>query len=350
MASAPTYNLQRNSYVLRLSVLDQSIAISGRTQDASIRDSIALAQHCETLGYERFWVAEHHNHDTIAGSAPEILMAAIAATTKRIRVGSAGIMLPHYSSLKVAEQFRVLEAIAPGRIDMGLGRAPGSDSRTAYALHPQAATRAEQFPAQVRDLLAWVAGEPLPDDHPFRTIRAFPSGPTVPEAWILGSSDGGAQVAAYFGLPYCFAHFITDGRGATFAFDMYRENYRPSPRHPKPQGALCVWALAAETEEEADYLFQTRAYWRLTRDSGVLRAIESPEEVMKRPLSDSDKLRIAALKESSFVGTPDKVAEQLRTLSKGLDVQEIALLTWTYDPKARQRSYELMAKEFGMTA
>ena len=307
-----------------------------------------MAQHCETLGYERFWVAEHHNHDTIAGSAPEILMAAIAATTKRIRVGSAGIMLPHYSSLKVAEQFRVLEAIAPGRIDMGLGRAPGSDGRTAYALHPQAATRAEQFPAQVRDLLAWVAGEPLPDDHPFRMIRAFPSGPTVPETWILGSSDGGAQVAAYFGLPYCFAHFITDGRGATFAFDIYRENYRPSPRHPEPHGALCVWALAAETEEEADYLFQTRAYWRLTRDSGVLRAIESPEEVMKRPLSESDKLRIAALKESSFVGTPDKVAEQLRTLSKELDVQEIALLTWTHDPKARQRSYELMAKEFGM--
>ena len=336
--------------MLRLSVLDQSIAISGRTQDASIRNSIALAQHCEKLGYDRFWVAEHHNHDTIAGSAPEILMAAIAATTKRIRVGSAGIMLPHYSSLKVAEQFRVLEAIAPGRIDMGLGRAPGSDGRTAYALHPQAATRAEQFPAQVRDLLAWVAGEPLPDDHPFRMIRAFPSGPTVPETWILGSSDGGAQVAAYFGLPYCFAHFITDGRGATFAFDMYRENYRPSPRHPKPHGALCVWALAAETEEEADYLFQTRAYWRLTRDSGVLRAIESPEEVMKRPLSDSDKLRIAALKESSFVGTPDKVAEQLRTLSKELDVQEIALLTWTYDPKARQRSYELMAKEFGIAS
>ena len=334
--------------MLRLSVLDQSIAVSGRTQDTSIRDSIALAQHCEALGYERFWVAEHHNHDTIAGSAPEILMAAIAATTKRIRVGSAGIMLPHYSSLKVAEQFRVLEAIAPGRIDMGLGRAPGSDGRTAYALHPQAATRAEQFPAQVRDLLAWVAGEPLPDDHPFRMIRAFPSGLTVPEAWILGSSDGGAQVAAYFGLPYCFAHFITDGRGASFAFDMYRQNYRPSPRHPKPHGALCVWALAADTEEEADYLFQTRAYWRLTRDSGVLRAIESPDEVMKRPLSESDKLRIATLKESSFVGTPGKVAEQLRTLSKELDVQEIALLTWTYDPKARQRSYELMAREFGI--
>lgn len=334
--------------MLRLSVLDQSVATSGRTQDAAIRDSIALAQHCEALGYDRFWVAEHHNHDTIAGSAPEILMAAIAATTKRIRVGSAGIMLPHYSSLKVAEQFRVLEAIAPGRIDLGLGRAPGSDGRTAYALHPQAATRAEQFPAQVRDLLAWVAAEPLPDDHPFRTIRAFPSGPTVPETWILGSSDGGAQVAAYFGLPYCFAHFITDGRGTSFAFDLYRENYRPSPRHPVPHTALCVWALAAETDEEADYLFQTRAYWRLTRDSGVLRPIEPPDEVLKRPLSESEKVRIQALKEQSFVGTPDSVAERLRTLAKELNVQELVLLTWTHDPRARQRSYELLARAFGL--
>ena len=334
--------------MLRLSVLDQSIAIAGRPQDASIRESIALAQACEALGYERFWVAEHHNHDTIAGSAPEILMAAIAATTTRIRVGSAGIMLPHYSSLKVAEQFRVLEAIAPGRIDLGLGRAPGSDGRTAYALNPQAATRAEQFPAQVRDLLAWVAGEPLPDDHPFRMIRAFPSGPTVPETWILGSSDGGAQVAAYFGLPYCFAHFITDGRGASFAFDLYRENYRPSPRNPKPHGAACVWALAAETEDEADYLFQTRAYWRRTRDTGVLRAIESPEDVMKRPLSDAERARMKDLREQAFVGTPDKVAGRLRELAASLGIDEIALLTWTYDPAARLRSYELMAREFGL--
>lgn len=340
---------QKDDTVPRLSVLDQSIAITGRPQDASIRESIQLAQQCEALGYERFWVAEHHNHDTIAGSAPEILMAAIAATTRHIRVGSAGIMLPHYSSLKVAEQFRVLEAIAPGRIDLGLGRAPGSDGRTAYALNPQAATRAEQFPAQVRDLLAWVSGEPLPDDHPFRTIRAFPSGPTVPETWILGSSDGGAQVAAYFGLPYCFAHFITDGQGASFAFDLYRENYRPSQRNPKPHGAACVWALAAETEEEADYIFQTRAYWRLTRDTGVLRAIESPDAVLKRSFSEAETARMKALRQQSFVGTPDKVAEQLHALARELGIEEVALLTWTYDPAARLRSYELLANEFGLT-
>src|SRR3712207_1991895 len=191
-----------------------------------------------------------------------MLVAAIAATTGRIRVGTAGVMLPHYSPLKVAEQFRVAEAIAPGRIDLGLGRAPGSDGRTAFALNPRANEAAEQFPAQLRDLLGWL-GDGLVENHPFRAVRASPLVPTRPEVWVLGSSDYGAQVAAYFGLPYCFAHFITDGRGAAEAMQVYRDNYRPSPRHPEPHGAVAVWALATDTEAEADRLFTSRAHWRL---------------------------------------------------------------------------------------
>jgi len=205
---------------MKLSVLDQSASVSGRSEDASIRETLELAKLCEDLGYARFWVSEHHNHPAIVGTAPEILMAAIAATTKRIRIGSAGIMLPHYSALKVAEQFRVLEALAPGRIDMGLGRAPGSDRLTAYALNPKADSAADHFPDQIRDLMAWVADEPLPDAHPFRQIRAHPTGPFTPETWILGSSDYGAQVAAHFGLPYCFAYFFTDGQGVESALDL----------------------------------------------------------------------------------------------------------------------------------
>ena len=160
----------------RLSVLDQSIAVAGRPQDQSIRNTVALAKHCEALGYERFWVSEHHNHPTIVGTAPEIVMAAIAATTERIRIGSAGIMLPHYSPFKVAEVFRVLDALAPGRIDMGLGRAPGSDGRTAFALNPAANERPEHFPADVRDLIAWVHNEPLVDRHPFARGEGLPAG------------------------------------------------------------------------------------------------------------------------------------------------------------------------------
>jgi luciferase family oxidoreductase group 1 len=331
--------------MIRLSVLDQSTIVSGRSPDASIRESIALAQHCEALGYERYWCAEHHNSDSQAGTAPEILIAAIAATTQRIRVGSAGVMLPHYSALKVAEQFRVLDAIAPGRIDLGLGRAPGSDGRTAYALNPRAETAADQFPADVRDLLAWLSGEKLLEGHPFRDIRAQPSGPTMPEVWILGSSDYGAQVAAYFGLPFCFAHFITDGRGADQALAIYREGYRPSKLHPAPYAALCVWAMAAETQEEAAYLFRSREIWRLNRDRGLFTALASPEEAAEHTYSDGEIARIERMRSRALYGTPDVVVAKLQALAAEHGVEEIAILTTLHDMQARRRSYTLLANE-----
>jgi luciferase family oxidoreductase group 1 len=332
--------------MLRLSVLDQSTIVSGRSADASIRESISLAQHCEALGYDRYWCAEHHNSDSQAGTAPEILMAAIAATTSRIRVGSAGVMLPHYSALKVAEQFRVLDAIAPGRIDLGLGRAPGSDGLTAYALNPAAATKADQFPADVRDLLAWLAGERLVEGHPFRDVRAQPAGPTIPEVWILGSSDYGAQVAAYFGLPFCFAHFITDGRGAEQALAVYREGFRPGRYLAAPHSGLCVWAMAAETQEEAAYLFRSREMWRLNRDRGLFTALMSPEEA--GPYSPSDLARLERLRARAFYGTADEVGGKLRALAAEHGVAEIAMLTTLHDPQARRRSYTLLAKEFAL--
>ena len=190
---------------LILSVLDQSPAVKGQTPAQAIPASLALARHCDRLGYARYWLSEHHNSASVAGTAPEVLMAAIAATTARIRVGSAGIMLPHYSALKVAEQFRVLDAIAPGRIDLGLGRAPGSDRLTARALNPHASPNAEDFPRQIMDLRDWVEGNRLAESHPYRAISAQPQGPTSPEMWILGSSDYGAQLAAHLGLPYAYA-------------------------------------------------------------------------------------------------------------------------------------------------
>ena len=333
--------------MLRLSVLDQSTVVTGRSPDASIRESLALARHAEALGYARYWVAEHHNSDSIAGSAPEILIAAIAATTERIRVGSAGVMLPHYSTLKVAEQFRVLEAIAPGRIDLGLGRAPGSDGRTAYALNPNADSAAEHFPSAVRDLLDWLAGEKLVEGHPFRDIVAQPRGPSTPEMWILGSSDFGAQVSAHFGLPHCFAHFISE-RGAAQALRLYRERYRPSARHPEPLGAVCVWALAAETEAEATRLFSSRALARLNRDRGVFAPLASPEEAAAYPYSDADRAHLARIGERAIYGTPDVVAAKLRQIAAECGVEEMAVLTAVHDPVARRRSYTLLAREFGM--
>jgi luciferase family oxidoreductase group 1 len=334
---------------MRLSVLDQSTVVSGRSPDVSIRESLALAKHAEALGYHRYWVAEHHNSASIAGSAPEILMAAIAATTSRIRVGSAGVMLPHYSALKVAEQFRVLDAIAPGRIDLGLGRAPGSDGLTAHALNPNAAVAAENFPAMVRDLMAWLAGEPLVERHPFRSITAQPQGPTLPEVWILGSSDYGAQVAAHFGLPYCFAHFITDGSGCAEALSLYRETYRPSARHPAALGAVCVWAVTADTHEEAERLVSSRVLARLWRDRGVFAPLPSPEEAAAQDYSEADQARMARIRARAIYGTPDVVAGRLRALAAELQVEEMAVLTAAHDPEARRRSYTLLAREFGLS-
>ena len=335
---------------MRLAVLDQSTVVTGRTPAESIRETLALATLCERLGYARYWLAEHHNSDAVAGAAPEVLMAAVAATTQRIRVGSAGIMLPHYASLKVAEQFRVLEAIAPGRIDMGLGRAPGSDGLTAYALNPNAAQAADQFPAQVRDLLAWVRGDRLVERHPFRDVRAQPEGPGAPQPWILGSSDYGAQVAAHFGLPYCFAHFITDGDGAEEAIALYREGFRPSAISQRPYVSVCVWAVAAETEAAAERLWSSRALWRLSRDRGVFIATPSPEEAMAHEWSEAELARTARMRAKAIVGTGVSVAAQLRAMAATLGADEVAVLSTAHDPAARRRSYELIAQAMGLAA
>ena len=331
--------------MLTLSVLDQSVAVTGRTEDAAIRETLALAQHCEALGYHRFWVSEHHSHPSIVGSAPEILMAAIAATTHRIRVGSAGVMLPHYAALKVAEQFRVLEALAPGRIDLGVGRAPGSDFRTAQLLRADSRQSAEDFPVQVRELQAWVSGIDLPEGHPGRGVTANPMGMTTPELWMLGSSNYGAQLAAHYGLPYAFAWFITDGQGAREALELYRSLYRPSLRHPKPQAVLCVWALAADTEAEALHHLLSRERWKLDRNKGALGPLHSPEEVLQVPYSASEQAEADQLRRTALVGSGAQVADKLRALAETLEVEEIVVITWTHDPAASRRSYELLAQE-----
>ena len=330
-----------------LSVLDQSTAAQGRGQDEAIRETLALARHCDALGYRRYWVSEHHGSASIVGTAPEVLLAALAATTSQIRLGSAGVMLPHYSALKVAEQFRVLEAIAPGRIDLGVGRAPGTDRLTAFALNPHA-NAADDFPQQVRDLQAWVSGAPLPADHPFRAIRAHPTGPTHPQMWILGSSDYGAQLAAHFGLPYAFAYFFSDGRGVEEALALYRDRYRPSAAHPVPQATICVWALAADTEAEARRLLRTREHWRVGFEQGLRNPLVAPEVAAAHPYTEAERRVVDSLRRKAFVGTGAQVGERLAELADRLTRDELVVVTWTFDPAPRHRSYELLAEAFGL--
>jgi luciferase family oxidoreductase group 1 len=295
------------------------------------------------MGYQRFWLSEHHGLATIVGSAPEILMAAIAARTSRIRIGSAGVMLPHYSALKVAEQFRVLESLAPGRIDLGVGRAPGGDMRTAQALNPNAHAAAEGFPQQVKDLQAWTS------TPRHRGITAHPLTPHAPEIWILGSSDYGAQLAAHFGLPYAFAYFFTDGLGAEQAMEVYRANYQPSERHPTPQGTLCVWALAADTEEEALHHALSRERWRVDRERGIFGPLQSPSEIAARGFTPDEMPTIERMRRKAYVGTAAQVGQKLRALASAFELDEIVINTWAHDPAVRRHSYALIAREFQLT-
>ncbi len=334
---------------MKLSVLDQSPVSRGSTPADAIGDTLALARHCEELGYARYWLSEHHNSASIVGSAPEVLMAAIAATTRRIRIGSAGVMLPHYSALKVAEQFRVLEALAPGRIDLGLGRAPGSDRLTARALNPHASPGADDFPQQIVDLQHWLEGKRMPEGHPYRAITAQPQGPTSPEMWILGSSNYGAQLAAHLGLPYAFAYFFSDGQGVEQALALYRQNYRPSPRFPTPHATICVWALAADTEDEAARQLMTREHWRVRFEQGLFGPLVSPEEAAAHPYTGPERERIAQLRANALVGTGAQVAEKIAALAARLGLSEIVVNTWAFDPAARRHSYALLAQAFPLS-
>jgi luciferase family oxidoreductase group 1 len=332
--------------MLKISVLDQSPASEGREEAQAIRDTLELAQQCEALGYHRFWVSEHHSHPAIVGSAPEVLMAAIAARTQRIRIGSAGVMLPHYAPFKVAEQFRVLEALAPGRIDLGIGRAPGSDQRTARVLNPNMRS-SDEFPRQAMELQAWVQGWGLPVGHPGHGVKACPTGPTAPTMWMLGSSDYGAQLAAHLGWPYAFAWFITEGQGAEHALNLYRDQFKATEQHPQPSTALCVWALAADTEEEAWLQFESRQRFRMDRRVGQLGPLLPPLEA-RRSYAAHEQAELQQLRGQALVGAAPEVAQRLKDLAVRLQVDELAVITWTYEPQARQRSYELLAQALGV--
>ena len=326
-----------------LSILDQSAAIEGVAHAEVIQNSVDLAIEAEALGYQRFWVSEHHSHPSIIGTAPEILMAAISQKTTSIRIGSAGVMLPHYSALKVAEQFRVLESLAPGRIDLGIGRAPGSDMRTAQLLNPNTQSAA-YFPQQIQELDLWLRNAGFPTGHPARGVQAMPLGTSYPELWVLGSSDYGAQLAAHFGLPYVYAYFITDGVGAQQAIELYHQQFKPSERLQKPQVIVCLWALAAENSEEAYYHFRSRARWKIDRQKGVLGAMKDPEHALEG-LNSQDLGIYEAMCQNGFVGSSEVVIQKMHTLAEELGLEEIAVITWAYDFQARKKSYRLLGKK-----
>jgi len=334
--------------MIPLAVLDQSSVAEGRTPAEAIRETIALAEAAEAMGYARYWLAEHHNSAAHAGAAPEIVMAAIGARTSRIRIGSAGIMLPHYASLKVAEVARALEAVAPGRIDLGLGRAPGSDGMTALALNPNAREEADDFPRKLAELMGFL-GDGLPANHPWARIVANPLGPTRPEIWILGSSLYGAQVAAHFGLAYAFAQFITDG-GAAEAIGLYRERFRPSPWCAAPRASVAVFALAAATDEEARHHAASRLIWRVWRDRGLHAPLPRPERALAEiaALPAHERAALERLGSEAFIGTGPAVQAKISAFARSSGADEVAVLTPCHDQAARLASYAALADASGL--
>ena len=326
----------------QLSVLDQSPIPSDRTATQALQATLELAQAAERWGYHRYWLAEHHGLLGLADPCPEILLTRIASITQKIRVGTGGIMLPYYSPFKIAEQFRMLCALFPHRIDLGVGRAPGGDRLTAQAMSGGSYNSADDFPQQVFDMVSYLDGA-LPANHPFARVTVQPKIDHAPEVWILGSSDFGGALAAHLGLRFTFAHFINAHGGEQVA-RAYREQFRPSQREDKAYSMVAVFVICAETAAEAEATASSIDLRRLQMDLGLNTPIPTREEALSRSYNDDEKARMQWHRARSVIGTPDKVCARLREIQQHFAADELMIITVTGDYESRLRSYQLLAE------
>jgi luciferase family oxidoreductase group 1 len=333
--------MRDNGEMLPLSVLDLAPVSAGSSASEALSDAVDLARLCEQLGYTRFWFAEHHGMPNIACSAPEILIEHVASATSRIRVGSGGIMLPNHAPLRVAENFHTLAALHPGRIDLGVGRAPGTDPATSRALHP---FDAEQFPQQLRELLA-LSHRGFPPGHPFATVRVVPEGVPLPPIWVLASSGATAAFAGSMGFGYGFArHFSPSPPGP--AIRAYRAAFTPSVQFPQPHVILGVAVICAPTDAEADYLATSSDVVWVRRHRGDLQPFPSPDEASRYEFRPEDRPLIEANRQRQFIGTPERVAAVLRQIAADTEADELLVTTMVHGKAERLRSYEFLATEW----
>ena len=327
-----------------LSVLDLASVGSGSTPKDALRNTTELAQLADRLGYTRFWLAEHHSMPGIASSAPEILIGHVASATERIRVGSGGVMLPNHVPLMLAERFHTLEALHPGRIDLGIGRAPGTDPATVRALRP---FDAEQFPEQLVELITLSRGA-YGDDHPFRSIRVIPDDVTLPPIWLLGSSGASARLAGSLGMGYSFASHFSPGPPGP-ALRAYRENFQPSKQFPGPHAILAVSVVCAETEERADFLTRSMdlAWVRLMR--GEYGRLPSPEVATAYRYTPHEQAVVRARRALQINGTPETVRAQIESEVQETGANEVMVTSMIHNHVERMRSYELLAESFGLS-
>ena len=328
-----------------LSILDLSPVTTGGSGPTSLKNTLDLARLADALGYLRYWVAEHHNLPSIASSAPEIMIGQIAAVTANIRVGAGGVMLPNHAPLMVAERFKTLEALFPGRIDLGIGRAPGTDQITSIALRRRQDIRDDDdFLERFQELLLFEQGS-FPEGHPFRQIRAMPADVPLPPIFLLGSSGYSAQLAAAIGAGFSFAHHFASHDAVAAMID-YRNRFKPSAALKVPHAILAVAVVCAETDAEAERLASTVDLNFVRRSKGEYLPLASPEEACAYSLTPIDRERIRHNRERLFVGAPATVRARLDPLLAATQADELMITTMIYDHAARRHSYELMAAAY----
>ena len=332
-----------------LSVLDLSPITTGHSGAAALRNSLDLAQLADRLGYTRYWVAEHHNLPSVASSAPDIMIGQIAAVTQRIRVGSGGVMLPNHAPLTVAERFKVLEALFPGRIDLGLGRAPGTDPITSIALRRRQEVREDDdFLERFQELML-LESRGFPEGHPFRNVRAMPADVPLPPIYLLGSSGYSAELSAMIGAGFAFAHHFAT-HDAVAAMTSYRAHFKPSPALPKPRAIIGVAVVAADSDAEAERLASTIDLNTVRRARGEYLPLASPQEAAAYDYSPVDRERIRQARDRLFAGTPQTILDRLLPFVAETQADEVMITTMIYDHAARRHSYELMAHACGLAS
>jgi luciferase family oxidoreductase group 1 len=333
---------------VKLSILDQSPVVNGETPAAAIRATLELAQAADRLGYHRYWLAEHHATVALADPCPEILLGQIAACTQRIRVGTGGVLLPYYSPLKVAEVFRMYEALFPGRVDLGIGRAPGGSLLTARAMNAEAFLGEDRFPVQVQELVGYL-DDSLPPEYPYHTVKAMPAGATSPEVWLLGSSDYSGTLAAYLGLRFAFAHFI-NAHGGDGVMRAYRADFRPSYRESRACAMLAVFVICAPTQEQAEALAASIDLRRYQMSQGIDAPVATMEQAQAYVYSDAARAIVQRERARAVIGTPQAVKARLLALQEQFAADELMVITITGDYASRLRSYELLAGAFGLSS
>jgi len=331
--------------MIPLSILDLSPVSAGSTAAQALRNSLDLARLADGLGFTRYWVAEHHNLPAIASSAPDIMIGQIASITKNMGVGSGGVMLPNHAPLMVAERFKVLEALFPGRIDLGLGRAPGTDPATSYALRRrQGISEEDDFLERFNELML-LESRAFPAGHPFHNVRAMPSDVPLPPIYLLGSSDYSAQLAGHIGADFSFAHHFATFDAAE-AMRLYRDSFKPSPSHDKPYAILATHVVCADTDAEAERLAATVDLNIVRRAKGEYLPLASPEDAANYDYTPVDKARIAQNRTRLSVGSPATVKARLVPLMETTKADELMVTTTLFDHAARKHSYDLLAKAF----